>query len=203
MKGVIKSELKQIAIGQAIMQANRPYSILTPILFGLSVELDYEFGSKFLVTELARLGFCLFCDEVIRFKHSIVASSSPDSASDADIAAMFTQWIADNVDHNVRTIDGYGTFRGIIATSVYNHTHTFSHTYPVVRLKKRLTASEIIKNRGIEVVPYVQSVKSGLQPIKLTDMLKLQTRPVLPPVCKLNLLWYVAYFRQSSVLRPN
>jgi hypothetical protein len=77
-------------------------------------------------------------DEVVRFKNSVVASSSPDIASDAIIAAKYTRWIAGNVDHNDRTLDGYGAFHGmgIIAASVYNRTRTFTHTYPVVKLKK-------------------------------------------------------------------
>jgi len=24
-----------------------------------------------------------------------------------------TQWVADNIDHNVRTLDGYGSFHGM------------------------------------------------------------------------------------------
>ena len=28
---------------------------------------------------------------------------------------MFVQHVADNVDHNLRTLDGYNTFHGIIA----------------------------------------------------------------------------------------
>jgi hypothetical protein len=36
----------------------------------------------------------------------------------------FTQWSADNVDHNVATLDDLGTFHGmgIISMSVHDHT---------------------------------------------------------------------------------
>ena len=38
-------QLKQTSIDQAIVQAARPRSVITPILFGLGVDMDYVFGS--------------------------------------------------------------------------------------------------------------------------------------------------------------
>ena len=48
-------QLKQTSIGNAIVQAARPRSVITPILFGLGVELDHVFGSKWLINELFKL----------------------------------------------------------------------------------------------------------------------------------------------------
>ena len=49
MKTIISSELKQNSIGQCIVQAARPRSVITPTMFGLGVELDHAFGSKRLI----------------------------------------------------------------------------------------------------------------------------------------------------------
>ena len=47
---IVSSELKQIGIGQCIMQAAQPRSVMMPILFGLGVEIEHIFGSKWLIT---------------------------------------------------------------------------------------------------------------------------------------------------------
>lgn len=89
-----------------------------PLLFGLAVQLDHEFGSEFLLQQLSRLGF----REVTRFKTSLMPSGNDRIP---DIGASFTQFVADNTDHNVRTLDGNNTFHGmgiIAATPVQNGT---------------------------------------------------------------------------------
>ncbi|KAG1655293.1 hypothetical protein GQR58_024613 [Nymphon striatum] len=46
---LVKSVLKQQSIGQSIVFAARPRSVIPPIMFGLGVELDHVFGSKWLI----------------------------------------------------------------------------------------------------------------------------------------------------------
>ena len=55
LKGLLKTGLKQLSI----VQSTRPRSYLSPVLFGLAVVLNHIFGSKWLLTELNKLGFCL------------------------------------------------------------------------------------------------------------------------------------------------
>ena len=77
MKTIVSSELKQSSMGQCIVQAARPRSVITPALFGLGVELDHVFGSKWLINELSRLGFSVAYDEVNRYiKQSVIKSES-------------------------------------------------------------------------------------------------------------------------------
>jgi hypothetical protein len=54
--------------------------------------------------------------------------------------------VVDNVDHNIRTLDGTGSFHGMgmIAVSVrsaYNYTNVDDR---IARLKKRISASELV-----------------------------------------------------------
>jgi hypothetical protein len=76
------------------------------------------FGSKMLLTMLSRLGFSITADEVDRFKQSVILSD--EDSLPQKCPGSFTQWAADNVDHNVATLDGQGTFHGmgIISMSV-------------------------------------------------------------------------------------
>ena len=63
-----KSELKQEAIAQCIVK----------LLFGLAVELDHLYGSRWLIDELYRLGFSISQSEVTRFKQAVMSSQNLD-----------------------------------------------------------------------------------------------------------------------------
>ena len=73
---IVGSELKQVAVSQAIVQAARPKSVISPILFGLGVSVDHSFGSKWLLDSLSRFGFSVSYDEVNLYKQSVVQSDS-------------------------------------------------------------------------------------------------------------------------------
>lgn len=50
LESLLNNTLRQANIGQAIVYASRPRSVLPPILFGSAVEFDHLFGSKWLLT---------------------------------------------------------------------------------------------------------------------------------------------------------
>ena len=64
METLIKDPLKQASIGQSIAHAIKPRSSLPPIPFGLAVEMDHVFGSKWLQNELSNLGYSCSSDDV-------------------------------------------------------------------------------------------------------------------------------------------
>ena len=145
MQILVPSPVKRAALSQCIMQAARPRSILAPILFGLSVEMDHAFDSKFLTNELARLGLCVSYDEVLRYKQSIMMSHTSGHVTGVPYPTAFTQWVADNVDHNVRTLDGLGTFHGmgIISGTTSSGIPLSIGNEPIPRLPKRKTIAII------------------------------------------------------------
>ena len=71
------------------------------------------FGSKWLLGELSGLGFSNTVDEVTRYKQSVVCNDDPNDFIKRAMQGCFGQWSADNVDHNVRTLDGKGTLHGM------------------------------------------------------------------------------------------
>lgn len=79
--------------------------------------MHHHFGSRFLIDTLYNLGFSSSSySEVQKFEMNAAASRSSESENDNE---SFVQFIADNVDHNIRSLDGFGTFHGmgIIAAS--------------------------------------------------------------------------------------
>ena len=66
--------VKRSSTCQCIIKASRPRTALPPLLFALGIECGHVFGSKWLVNELLKLGFCISYSEVNRFKKSVVAN---------------------------------------------------------------------------------------------------------------------------------
>ncbi len=99
------------------------------------------------------------------------------------IPGQFVQFAADNVDHNVRSIDGHGTFygMGIIATSTPG---------PDVRITSNVPRASVTKEQladvGIIPIQYCGSVGGAM------SSLKYQPLPII--ICSdtssdLNILW--------------
>ena len=106
-------------MGQYILKAVKSNCVISPLLFGLGVEIDHAIGSKTLLTETSKLVYAIPYDEVKRYKQSVLidADHKLDHIKDG-----FTQFVAYNMDHNTDTLDGKGTFhwKGNIACSVLN-----------------------------------------------------------------------------------
>ena len=110
---VVPDTVKRASMCQCIIKSSRPRTALPPLLFGLGIECDHVFGSKWLVNELYRLGFSISYSEVNTFKKSVAVNHSGENLITHVYPQLFTQFVADNVDHNIRTLDGSGTFHGI------------------------------------------------------------------------------------------
>ena len=113
MKAIIHNQVKVVSIGQCIVNAAKPRSSLPQVLFSLSVEVDKEFGSRWIIEELYLLGFSVSYGEVKRFKLSVVLDEKVDDNITTSFAGHFTQWVGDNVDHNVASLYGQNYFHGM------------------------------------------------------------------------------------------
>ena len=183
------SELRQESIGQAIVKLSSPQQI-PPILFGLSVEIDNLFGSRWLIDEVFKLGFGVSYNEVMRFKQACVLNQSnkleipctPSSDS-------FTQFIADNVDHNVATLNGEGTFHGmgILASTVING--NFNLTRIKMKRPSKLMKVEYImsKSPAIHIENYIPVTDRQFAKIKLKPMMELMFPDILPKTVNVDI----------------
>ena len=107
-----KNTDKKIAsIGQAMMQATRPRALVAPLQLGLAVQMHHHFASRFLVDSLCEHGFCSPYHEVQRYERSCAASQTNDVPDFTP--GDYIQYMADNVDHNLRTLNGFDTFHGM------------------------------------------------------------------------------------------
>jgi hypothetical protein len=194
METIIKNELKMVSISHSIVQAARPRSAISPILFGVGVSLDHLFGSRQLLDMLARLGFSVTHDEVGIYKQSVVQSDNSNAPE--SYPSSFTQWSGDNIDHNIKTLDGAGTFHGMGIISMTTpcsrlEAGGFINT-PIQRLK-RCPAASLVRNRGITLLHYPSPEKVSLSTLCFKPMEGLHKAYVKPPSTQLDLLWHVGW----------
>ncbi|MES9884095.1 MAG: hypothetical protein ABW185_24890, partial [Sedimenticola sp.] len=176
------STMKVASLGQAIVQATRPRVILSPLQLGLGVQLHHHFASKFLIDTLHQHGFSCSYKEVKKFERSAAVNSGtdiPDTTSDS-----FIQYSADNVDHNIRTLDGHNTFHGMgmIATV----TPATSSNKPIARVK---VTNEDIDAVGRVSIKHFMAEQDGLRSLKYAE---LHDHDAEDPTTKADLLWKVA-----------
>jgi hypothetical protein len=205
MEMLVVDELKQSGLAQAIIQCSRPRTVLMPLIFGLSVSLDHKLGSTLLLDMLHSLGLCMPQTEVRRFKQSVMQASAGWSIVLQD-SAPFLQFVADNVDHNVRTLNGFNTFHGmgIIACCV-DERGTFGKVcQKIPRLDRYVKVSDLCKTSSVTIFEYNKQSVSGLSSIVLKQLRQLQVPMVFPAVANLNTLRHAAgLFTTKNLLRPN
>lgn len=193
LDNLICPESKKISIGHTIVQAVKPRTVIAPIPFALGVSVDHITGSKFLINVLNKLGMSVSYDEVYRFKQSVARNISIDQP--ASFPNCFTQFAADNVDHDVCTLDGLGTLHAMGIISITNSCQQGRRTdgvpasddseaIPVCESDVSVTA----ELRSDEITPVLASEchtqrtelpVERLKRMKSCDVAKLQKIPVL------------------------
>lgn len=189
---LVPSKLKQCSVGHVIMQAAMPRTVLSPLLLGIGVEMDHMFGSRWLITELSALGFSVSYGEVTKYKQSVLESSDCDVLPPNPTLPVFAQWSADNVDHNICTLDGKGTFHGmgIMRSSIYHHDYDAdtSMDIPIKRPSTVKKVGDIVKHCGVNIV---RMDAAGIPPpTLLKPFINLQIPYVLPQSVHFDLLWH-------------
>lgn len=93
-------ERKTTTICHRIICAARPRSFLSPVQLGTGVSLHRKFGSKVLIDILCNLGFCVTYKEVLQYERSVTSQEI------TRIENGYVQFVYDNADYNVHTLDG-------------------------------------------------------------------------------------------------
>jgi len=204
MENVVCDDRKQVALSHCIVQAARPRSVIAPIPFGLGVALDHMFGSQWLLNTLGRLGLSVSYDEVYRYKQCVVQSTVDDTPHQFPLS--FTQFSGDNVDHNVCTLDGTGSFHGMgiisMTTPCISNGDFSSSDITAIKRLKRVTAENITRNRGIPLLHYHAPDTPALSKLVLKPVHELYHS--LPPSTSLSivftdLVWHAGFHFQNEL----
>ena len=90
--------------------------------------------------------------EAKRFKQSVVLDEKVDDFITTSFPGHFTQWVGDNVDHNLASLDGRNSFHGmgLIVMLTPCSLERRQTTKKILRLKK-VKPSELVDGRGIPI----------------------------------------------------
>ena len=191
------SKEKRLSLNQCIVQAAQPRTVIAPIPFGLGVSVEKKFGSRSLLNQLSRHGFCISAEEVLRFKQS-AAQFSMNQNDEDDHKPLFVQYVAENIDHNAVTLTGSDTIHrmGIISCSI-NPVEKRRQRIP--RLKQRLKASSFSNRDCIKILPYNRpAIRSD--PLFLKPLRELRYGTNLDHY---DLLWHCGWFMSEEQPRPH
>lgn len=170
---------KIASIGQAIMQAARPRVLQAPLQFGLGVQMHHLFQSKFLVDSLNRHGFACSYSEVKQFERS--ASVAQGTELPELSVNNFVQYAGDNVDHNLITLDGTGTFHGMGMIAMVTPGAKLPRKIPRVNV----TAEDIAHVGHIDIHQFL----SERDTFKTLCFQKLRNPNTKDPSADVDLLW--------------
>ena len=106
-----------------------------------------------------------------RYKQPVVLGKKLEDMARNPYPGHFTQWIADNVAHNLITLDGKNSFHGtgIISVSTPSGGDTLKQDTKVTMLKQ-LTPGDITSNRGVSIQRYTPPLKAALMNIKMRPL---------------------------------
>ena len=113
--------------------------------------------------------------------------------------------MAVNINHNVATLDGHGTFHGSITTvSNLKGKTTLPMNSRVIKRQKRMKLNELVKHQGIPIILYTSPLKRGLSTVTLKPICELQVPYTLPLEVSCNLLWHAGWvLGDETKPRPN
>lgn len=171
--------VKLASIGQAIMQAARPRVLLAPLQIGLAVQMHHHFASRFLIDSLNEHGFCSPYHEVQRFNQNAAVDDGTDIPLSTD---QFVQYAADNVDHDIRTIDGNNTFHGMGMIATITPEIQQRHQVP----RKSVSSQDISKAGHITI--YYHQLES-YDKVDITYENETVIKDVCDPTSSLDILW--------------
>ena len=188
-----KSTVKRAAIGQCLVRTARPRSVIPPLLFRLSVELDHIFWSKWLINQLSRLGYSISYDEVTRFKQNSIVLANFEYVL-PKYPGSVTQLVADNVDPNICSLDGKNTFHGMgviaVSTPFKQPQHTFQNSQ--IQRNKIMKVGIATANKGIPIKWFEESSEPGISAEKFKPLIELRFPYVVPLSTSCDLLWHSA-----------
>lgn len=144
------------------------------------------FSLRFLVDTLHSLGFCCSYAEVRKYKYCATISNN-HVESDLPVSRnLVTKYVADNVDHNLCTIDGKGTFHGMGMISIDSTSDNRSEKR-ISRVK--VTVEDVKKVGSVEINQYSENLEDNLS----IKYIKLSPSIIVDAFIKLDLLWTLSW----------
>ena len=148
------TERKEASIGQSIVQAVRPRTVIAPLRLGLAVQMHHHFRSRFLKDSFSSMDYCSSYSQVQKFEHNAASSVSPAVFGGSIVVVKSTLlFAADNADHNIATLDGKNTFHGMGMITTITPSKVVSHIVP----RQKIVGLKIVDQTKAELPTNISS----------------------------------------------
>lgn len=148
------------------MTAVRPKSFLSSIQISFGTYLYRKFGSKHLVNLCHQMGFSCSYTEAMRFESSAILRKQELQIIEK---GAFVQFVWDNADVNVKTIDGENTFHEMGGIMIITPHTSFLPDKSIPRLKY-VPADSLISSTNSELKHSTMKKNAGLSAISIADV---------------------------------
>lgn len=135
----LKYNIKETAIAHDIISSTRRKSFISSLLLSLGVMLNKKYASKELLLILNSLGFCSSYEDIQLFDASVL-----HQPQDQKINGTFLQYVFDNADHNINTIDGRNTFHAMGVIEIATPLNLVKSSNRIEKLKKSPLRSTLV-----------------------------------------------------------
>lgn len=161
------------SIAHSIVTACRPKSFYSPLLLAVGVTLHRTFGSKKMISIFNSLGNSCSYNEVRRYEASVTMQKELKIDIDA-----FVQFVYDNADFNVDTLDGKFTFHNLGGIMIITPKSMVHPREKIERLAKIPTAEDTARVVDIPLETRAINIKLGYKSLTykvLNKKLELKT----------------------------
>uniref|UniRef100_A0ABD2WYE4 Uncharacterized protein n=1 Tax=Trichogramma kaykai TaxID=54128 RepID=A0ABD2WYE4_9HYME len=156
-KNSVHYEPSIISIAHAIMSAMFPLLIHSSLQIAVGIALHRKFGSKELVDMCHTMGFSCSYNEVRTYETSAVMQAEIQVKDDT-----FVQFVCDNADWNLETLDGKGTFHSLGSCEIITPASDVLPRKPFPRLKS-VSEEEIATQGKIKIKNYELTPMEGIK----------------------------------------
>ena len=188
-----KWDRKCTTISHAILTAARPNSFISPPQIGLAVHLNQKYGSKHLLNVFSTLGLCASYAEAALFQVSALQHPASEPPNDS-----FTQFVFDNADVNISTIDGFNTFHSMGGIQSVTPQNNVTSDQPITRLTKIPSASFVGRFGRNPIKTFESKSARGLFNIEVRDLASINPVSSTVSITTTELLWLLGKWQRNA-----
>lgn len=172
-----KISVKRDCVAHSIVSIIRQKDFSSSLQLAVGTYVYRKTGSRLIIELLSKLGVCASYYSIQLHEASTIMDPPT-----TNIDKAFVQFVFDNTDHNVGTLDGHETFHCLGGIAAYTPSSSISYEGGSKKLKEMPSPSVLASQKRIETVPCGIFNSSALEVIKYVDTknLRLGDRPSLP-----------------------